>query len=411
MSLADTGKAIGAVTKSLQDYLRAYVLTLPILSAGTDSVGPVSEVSIGKPEPPANGGLTSPRLNLFLYEIQFDPSLRNESLDDGQPPPLWLVLKYLLTAFDQDGESDSVGAHLLLGEGMRALQQLAFMPSSSVASILGALQDNPEVLKITFDQTPSDLLSKLMQGSDEKYRCSIGFEVRPVMVATGEVPSYSLLVGVDYTTNMIRTDREMGVQIDVLPSMGPRLSAIAPATVEPSGTLRIQGNDLQLSNLSVNFGSVTLPITARSPIELQCQLSPLSDGSQISAGSHAIAVRQTLTSGRQRASNLLVGNLLPILTTATVDNPTPAEAAQNVVRAINLQGTLLGMDQDDGFVALYQNGQTMRVYDELVSIVAPPQTQRRVLIRDNTAIPAGSYRVILRVNGQQSKHSPTVVFP
>jgi hypothetical protein len=411
MSLADTGKAIGAVTKSLQGFLRTYLLTLPILTAGTDSVGPVSEVSVGRPEPPDNNGPQNPRLNLFLYEIQLDPSLRNVTLDEGQPPPLWLVLKYLLTAFDDGGESDSVAAQLLLGEGMRALQQLAYMPASTVASILGALQGNPEILKITFDQTPSDLLAKLMQGADEKYRCSIGFEIRPVMIATGELPSYSLLVGVDYTTNTVHTDPERGVQINVLPSMGPQLNTIAPTTVEPSGTLILQGNDLQLSNLSVNFGPVALPITVQSPVELQCSLTPLSDGSQISAGSQGVAVVQTLPSGRKRSSNLLVGNLLPTLTTANVDNPTPAEVAQNVVRAINLQGLLLGNDQDDAVVALYQNGQTVQLYDELVALAGPPQTQRRLLIRANQVVPAGTYLLILRVNGQQAKSSPTVVMP
>jgi hypothetical protein len=410
MSLADTGKAIGATTKALQDFLRAHVLTLPVLTAGTESVGPVSEVSVGKPEPPGNNALINPRLNLFLYEIQFDPSLRNVSLAEGELPPLWLVLKYLLTAFDNSGESDSVAAQLLLGEGMRALQQLAFMPASTVASILGALQPNPEVLKITFDQTPSDLLAKLMQGTDEKYRCSIGFELRPVMIATGEVPTYSLLVGVDYTVNPNALQPEP-VGINVLPSLGPQLETIAPTTVEPSGSLTLQGDDLQLSNLSVNFGTVTLPITAQSPLELQCSLTPLSDGSQISAGSHGVAVLQTLSSGRRRSSKLMLANLLPVLNTATVDNPTVTEAAQNVVRAINLTGVLLGNDQDDTVVALYKAGQTVRVYDELVTLAGPVQNQRRLLMRSHNAAPADNYQLIVRVNGQQAKSSPEVVIP
>ena len=32
--------------------------------------------------------------------------LRNMPLDEGQQPPLWLVLRFLMTAFDGDGKSD-----------------------------------------------------------------------------------------------------------------------------------------------------------------------------------------------------------------------------------------------------------------------------------------------------------------
>ena len=68
-----------------------------------------------------------PALNLFLYETAFDATLRNLSLRDGEPPPLWLVLKFLLTAFDRDERSDSAAAHELLGSGMSALHELNFL--------------------------------------------------------------------------------------------------------------------------------------------------------------------------------------------------------------------------------------------------------------------------------------------
>ena len=79
MALADTAKAIGAVTDAISQRL------------GTKTG---LAVTVGRPEPtlPVTSG---DRLNLFLYEIQFDASLKNVSLDEGQRPPLWLVLKYL----------------------------------------------------------------------------------------------------------------------------------------------------------------------------------------------------------------------------------------------------------------------------------------------------------------------------
>ena len=62
-------------------------------------------MTVDRPRPPANGGgvPAGGRLNLFLYETSFDPTLRNVPLEDGRPAPLWLVLKYLLTAFRTGG--------------------------------------------------------------------------------------------------------------------------------------------------------------------------------------------------------------------------------------------------------------------------------------------------------------------
>ncbi|NJR25256.1 MAG: DUF4255 domain-containing protein [Richelia sp. CSU_2_1] len=388
MALADTGKAIGAVSQLLRDRLLARL-------AAT-----VSNVRIGKPEM-SGEGITNPRLNLFLYEIQLDPHLRNRSLDPGQSTPLWLVLKYLLTAFDEAGDSDSIESHIYLGEAMRVLQELSFLPLNSLPSdVFQALDSNPEALKITFDATSSELISKLMQGPDEKYRCSVGFEVRPVMVATGESPSYSLLVGVDYVNDTIIGAQ--GIQIPVLASMGSKIDAIAPTKIAPSlppqtSILTIRGNNLALSNLTVFLGAVELPIVAKSSDILKCQLNGnIRDGSAISAGSHPVRVEERLTNGKVRSSNLLVASLLPVVTNAAFS-----------FGNLNLEGFLLGIASDDVFVALYQNGKTVRVFDEFVEIAPLPlaQTQLRVQVTDTSP---GIYRVILRVNGQQAQNSPEV---
>src|SRR5574337_1213954 len=168
MALADSATAIGAVSRIMRDHLHTRLASV------------LSDVTVGKPEPPTNG-LSNPRLNLFLYELVFDPSLRNKELDASQPIPLWLVLKYLITAFDRDGESDTDHAHDLLGQGLRALQELSYLPLSGMSADVKALNDNPEALKITFDDASTELLSTLMQGTDEKYRFSAAFQVRPVL--------------------------------------------------------------------------------------------------------------------------------------------------------------------------------------------------------------------------------------
>lgn len=395
MAFADTKNAIGKVTKLLVDHL-------------SSKTGLTGKVVAGRPEP-SNGA--DHLLNIFLYEAFFDPSLKNLPLDEGQPAPLWLVLKYLLTAFDDAGNSDTIQAHEYLGWGIRALQELNFLyPSSSIdIEILKALQDNPEPLKITFDETPADLLSKLMQGSDEKYRFSIGFQVRPVMIATGETPSYSLLVGVDYTKSPLEVIGEKGVKIPVIPSMGPAITSISPSKFEVDSTVTILGSDLNLSGLSVMLGSAELSVTAQRPDRLECLIDgAIKSGGVISAGSHPISVVQTLPTGRRRSSNLLVGELLPTLKTATsgslhaVSGP-PSGIAGN----IEMTGTLLGREEDDIFVALYKDGEIVRVFDAPFTFT-PDQTGLTLQIEDSAPVTSGNYRIILRINGQQAKNSPEV---
>src|SRR4051812_9554477 len=115
MPLAETGGALGAVTEVLRARLLARLGAI------------LTDVTVGRPEP--NGLLNNPRLNLFLFEIQFDGHLKNIALEDSGPSPLWLVARYLLTAFDEFGDSDSLEAHALLGEGIRALHELNFLPA------------------------------------------------------------------------------------------------------------------------------------------------------------------------------------------------------------------------------------------------------------------------------------------
>ena len=395
MALVDTGRAIGAVARLLKVRL-----------------SDVPNVLIGRPELAAASG---PTINLYLYESQFDPTLKNYPLDEGQPPPLWLVLRFLMTAFDADGESDSEVALDILGAGLRSLQQNSFLKFDGVApNIIAPLADNPEDLKVTFDEVSSDLLSKIVSGADEKYRYSVGFQVRPVMIAAGEPASYSLLVGVDYTKTPAETIGEKGIKIPVIPSLGPTISAIEPSKFEVGSEVTIKGTDLHLSGLSVSLGPIDLPVVSQTPDKLTFKVdSAIATGDAISAGSHAIAVVQTLPTGRRRPSNVVVAALIPTLDTAVVNAVTPPGAFAQ----IDLTGALLGTKEDDCFLALYRDGETLRFFDvftdeETPSPPAPVPAQSgkslEVVDVPPLPLPVGDFLVIYRVNGQQAKLSPVV---
>ena len=231
MALADSRSAIGAVGQMLQAQLAART------SVGIIDVGRVETAA-------ASAG---PKFNLFLYQVDIDGFLRNTPLDAGQRSPVWLTLRYLLTAFDTGRDSDSVDAHALLGEGMLALEELNYQRPAALA-----LAENPEPLKITFDTGDVELLSKIMQGTDERYRVSAAFQVRPIMIAPSVPPSYAppvLSVGPPANEGVV-----------VIPSLGPVLDEIDPGVFEAGDTLTLTGQGLAGAQW-VCVGDTLFPIT------------------------------------------------------------------------------------------------------------------------------------------------------
>lgn len=394
MPLANTSEAIGAVTRALM--LR---------------IGMRAGINVLDGQPDHN--TSTEHLNLFLYEISYDPTLKNLPLDEGQKPPLWMVLKYLLTAFDTDGKSDSFAAHMNLGKALRAIHEDDLLKLDGLPpSITGALDSNPDELHVTFDESSVDLLAKLMQSSEENLRISIAFQVRPVMIASTEPPDYSLLVGINYTeTPPALTPDYVG--LDIIPSMGAVIEEVVPKGFEIGEEISVKGTDMHLSGLSVRLGAVDLPVTFQRPDELRFKVDAnLVNGAAMSAGSLPLTVMQTLASGKKRASNMFVGNLVPTLTATDPVLPLAEPSPGTVAGTIDLEGLLLGVETDDAVLALYRDGRVFKMFDVLAPPAAPPavpQTARRLVIAAGDAVPAGEYLVILRVNGQQAPQSPKVI--
>jgi hypothetical protein len=215
-------------------------------------------------------------------------------------------------------------------------------------------------------------------------------------------------VGVDYQADTVIG--EAGIQIPVLPSLGPSLDSLAPPSAEVGDSLTLTGADLHLSDLSVQFGPAELPVTSQRTDKITCELVPaLADGTTISAGNHPVTVAQALPSGRRRHSNMLVGGLKPRLDTA-VPGGLALTGEGWITGTIDLTGILLGSDQDDVFLALYRDGAVARTFDVFVRPAGPPpQTQMQLQITAGAQVPPGAYRVIFRVNGQQARTSPEIL--
>ncbi|MGH8109813.1 MAG: DUF4255 domain-containing protein [Arenimonas sp.] len=374
MPLLSTREAIGAVSEAIRSQLSLRTSLL---------------VTVNRPDVAAAAADGVQKLNLFLYQLDFDPHLKNHSLDDGQPPPLWLVLRYLLTAYDAGHDSDTVDAHKLLARGLACLQEMNFLSPT-----VPALVDNPEPLKLTFDSSDAELLSKVMQGSEEKYRLSAAFHVRPVLIAPDIPPSYAPLV---------LTVGPPGAEgVVVLPSMGPNLKQITPLRFETGAMVEFAGDGINSGIETAFIGAMELPVIAAQEGAVTVRIP---ETPSISAGHHGAAVARRLPSGRQQTSNPQFVTLLPTLTNATHGPLTPNGA--NFFGAVTLTGQRLGGPDDTIFVSFYRDG-NVALNLEVVGTAA--QTSLLVTVSSANALPPGTYYLILRVNSAQASATPELAW-
>ena len=131
----------------------------------------------------------------------------------------------------------------------------------------------------------------------------------------------------------------------------------------------------------------------------------------LSTGSLPIAAVQTLATGRKRSSNLLMGGLLPRVDAAVESAVTPVNPSPGapVTAVIDVSGILLSTPNDAAYLGLADaaTGRVLRVFDQFTRPVAD-QTQLRLTIPTESAVPRAFYHVILRVNGAQALRSPEV---
>lgn len=371
MPLLATRQAIGAVSEAVRSQLALRTSLL---------------VTVARPDQAA---LADPalKLNIFLYQAEFDPFLKNVPLDPGQPSPLWLCLRYLITAYDTDHDSDSVAAHELLARGLAALQQLNFMRPT-----VAALIDNPEPLKITFDHCDVDLLSKIMQGTDEKYRLSAAFQVRPVLIAPDVPP--------DFAPPVLSVGPPTAPGVVVLPSLGPRLSSIEPERFEPGALLTLRGLDIGSAIETVYVGTMALPVIAARDGLVQVRVPAAPDQP---AGYLPVIAARRLPSGRELTTNPLFGTLLPTVATAVPGVLT--NVAGRLSGDLSITGVRLGGVDDLVFVAFYRDG---RVALNLEVPGSVAQTSLLATVDALHALMPGDYHIIVRVNGAQANFAPSV---
>jgi hypothetical protein len=164
--------AIGMVSESLRNLL-----------VGKMTLTPPVPVTILAPD--ETGG--DRRINLFLYRILENPTLKNLDWQVQRgtpslivPPPLSLNLYYLMTPYAQnDALTGNARAHEILGEAMRVFHEQAIVPQDA---LVPGLRNATEQIKIMLNPLDPEELGRVWGTFSQPFRLSVMYEVSVVQL-------------------------------------------------------------------------------------------------------------------------------------------------------------------------------------------------------------------------------------
>lgn len=138
-------------------------------------------------EPPSD-----PTLTLFLFEVGEDPSARNRPRVVNprlpnltiQKPPVALLLRYLMTAWGRDAETQQK----ILGLTIQALYDKAIIsgPDLEINDVNSVLEGTDEALKVTLSPLSLEERTRVWHAVQKPYRLSVAYEVRVVNLDSTE---------------------------------------------------------------------------------------------------------------------------------------------------------------------------------------------------------------------------------
>lgn len=211
------GTAIGMVSSSLRNLL-----------IGEMQLNLTVDVTVLAPDEQAGDR----RVNLFLYRLEENPYLRNQdaTVEPGRPgglipPPLSLVLYYLLTSYaPNDALSGNTTAHQILGEAMRVFHENPVLPRGYLDA---GLQDAREDLQVVNRSVDTEELSRVWSTFARPFRLSVLYQVSTVQLdvlpgSARPLPQRVRRIGVPD----IRRSPSRPVVIDMAPHSGAAGSTV-----------------------------------------------------------------------------------------------------------------------------------------------------------------------------------------
>ncbi|MBV7328180.1 DUF4255 domain-containing protein [Chloroflexi bacterium TSY] len=216
--------AIGMVSESLRNLLMEEMRLTPTVN-----------VTILAPDEP--GG--DRRINLFLYKVQENPTLKNMDWQVKQgepnqlvPPPLSLNLFYLMTPYaPNDQQTGNAAHHEILGEAMRVFYENPIVPEVYLAP---GLTDTREQIRIMLNTLDLDELSRVWATFTQPFRLSVLYEISVVQL---DMLSES-------ERAMAGRVRQIGVPQVRAPFSPPVVNSIEPLSGPVETTITLRGAHL-----------------------------------------------------------------------------------------------------------------------------------------------------------------------
>jgi hypothetical protein len=314
-----------------------------------------------------------------------------------------LNLYYLLTAYGQGDDSQTVDGHRLLGRAMRVLHDHPVLSSAEIMAAFpdGDLDQQIEHVRITPQPMTLDEMSKLWTTFQAKYRISTAYEVSVVLIESTRAVRTPLPV-------LKRGEEDRGVDAQGnLMSPFPTLTGIAfPTEKQPSAelgdTLILRGHHLDGDSLTARFSNPRLnsaleivlpaPITTTDTTDIPVTLpNDLVSNVQWVAGYYTVSLDVNRSSdpvNALRSTNELSFSIAPHLTSLLV-TPVPGHAGD-----LTLTLTCSPEVRPEQRTTLLFGGNEIPVNTRTA--------QTDPLAFDLKGVTAGDYLVRLRVDGVDS---------
>ena len=208
------------------------------------------------------------RLNLFMYQARPNPGWCNTDLPSHDStsrrltnPPLSLDLSYLLSAYG----AKNFHGEILLGYGALVLHQTRVLTRDAVKAVFAGgalppdlallatsgLDGQEEIVSLSMESLSIDDMSRLWQVFGEKYRPSVAFQAR-VLLLRGDDQAAASGPPVQRTRLTLTT------------SINPVIDSVEPTmvTAAPNAAITLVGTGLLTSDAVAQFGSGESAVSA-----------------------------------------------------------------------------------------------------------------------------------------------------
>jgi hypothetical protein len=378
-------RAIAAVSSSIRNLLDAEMETQ-------------ASVSIAAPDVDITG-ITGKRINLFLYKVDENSSLKNMDLPGrGHPgaygrPPLSLDLHYMVTAYGGDSEQE-LETQELLGDAMRVLHSHSVILGGNLDT---AISNEVEHIKLYLEPLSLEELTKVWSATTKPMRLSVSYLVTVVQIENLQPRKFPRSVGEPPVGGpRIKAVTFRAPRIDevrVIRHDDPQNRERRVAYARIGDRLVLRGRDFTSDGLRVLLGDdVLAAVVSIAPDRIEVTVP---DDDALQPGATRVSVQNDLMLGepetphRGFSSNVAAFVIVPEVTTLTPNGG-----------ALTINGTRLWSGTLDSLTII--GNEVVRSYD--------PKTPTEIAFQ-LPPLAAGNYLVRVRVNGAESLDEKVLVIP